>query len=415
MQLALSPGVAGYIRLVIKSSTAVADPPEFLDRIRALQPCILAFWHGQFLLLPGFHPPDIAVRIMVARHDDAEGLAQVLPRFGLGLIRGAGAGVRRTDRGGAAAARAAIASLKNGVSVAMTADVPPGPARKAGLGIVTIASLSGRPIVPFTAATSRYRALNTWSRMTINLPWSRLAVVLGEPIFVPPAPSPEKLEIYRQRVEAALNAATAKAYSLAGADMARATPAPALAPVTDQYDETLFEPLTYATPSAASEAEPPAFKPSVNDIVLLGRCLALQDNRADISALRLELFQSADSWARLLSITEMCRLVAALDERLQARRLVPPESRDAAEGGNSPARVLRARVLTYQDRRRAQRERLVEMTTALNGAGMTPVLIKGARSLWTGIPDWRYQMDIDLLIEDAGAAQAVLLEMGYCP
>ena len=66
----------------------------------------------------------------------------------------------------------------------MTADVPPGPARKCGLGIVTIGSLSGRPIVPFAVATSRYRVINSWSRMTINLPFSKLGIVMGDPIFV---------------------------------------------------------------------------------------------------------------------------------------------------------------------------------------------------------------------------------------
>jgi lysophospholipid acyltransferase (LPLAT)-like uncharacterized protein len=38
----------------------------------------------------------------------------------------------------------------------MTAEVPPGPARKAGIGIVTLARMSGRPIIPVAAATSRF-------------------------------------------------------------------------------------------------------------------------------------------------------------------------------------------------------------------------------------------------------------------
>ena len=48
----------------------------------------------------------------------------------------------------------------------MTADIPPGPARKCGHGIVMIGSRSGRPIVPFAVATSRYRAVNSWDRLT---------------------------------------------------------------------------------------------------------------------------------------------------------------------------------------------------------------------------------------------------------
>ena len=63
----------------------------------------------------------------------------------------------------------------------MTADVPPGPARRAGEGIVTLARLSGRPIVPFAVATSRFIAFPTWSRMTLNLPFSKMAYVHRRP------------------------------------------------------------------------------------------------------------------------------------------------------------------------------------------------------------------------------------------
>ncbi len=108
----------------------------------------------------------------------------------------------------------------------MTADVPPGPARRCGRGIVTIASLSGRPILPLAVASSRYRAVNSWDRMTFNLPFSTLGIAMGDPISVPPEASREQLEKSRQEVEAALNAVTAKAYALGGADMTRATPVP---------------------------------------------------------------------------------------------------------------------------------------------------------------------------------------------
>ena len=106
----------------------------------------------------------------------------------------------------------------------MTADVPPGPARRAGIGIVMIARMSGRPIVPCAAATSRFRALNTWSRMTINLPGSKLAYVAGDPIWVSADAGEAELEFARLQVERALNAATARAYELVGADVKRVTP-----------------------------------------------------------------------------------------------------------------------------------------------------------------------------------------------
>jgi 3-deoxy-D-manno-octulosonic-acid transferase len=59
--------------------------------------------------------------------------------------------------------------------------------------------------------------------MTINLPFSKLGIVMGDAIYVPREAGARELEIYRQRVEAALNETTARAYALAGADMTRAT------------------------------------------------------------------------------------------------------------------------------------------------------------------------------------------------
>ena len=178
LQIAAAPVLANYIKLAINTSTIVSDPPDWLARAQELHRSS-RFWHGQFLLLPGLYPQVIPGRAMISRHDDAEALARVLRRFGLGLIRGAGAGGRQRDRGGAEAAHGAVASLSENFRCDDSRH-PPGPARKCGLGIVMIGSRSGRPIVPFAVATSRYRAVNSWDRMTINLPFSKLGLVMGD-------------------------------------------------------------------------------------------------------------------------------------------------------------------------------------------------------------------------------------------
>ena len=61
-------------------------------------------------------------------------------------------------------------------------------------------------------------------------PWIATRLAAGEPIHVPQEAGARELEIYRQRVEQALNEITAKAYALAGADMTRATPPPVAEP-----------------------------------------------------------------------------------------------------------------------------------------------------------------------------------------
>jgi len=165
---------------------------------------------------------------MVARHGDAEIIGEALKTFNMDLVRGGGAAGRRKDRGGLHAFREAVRLLEQGTAIAMTADVPPGPARRSGIGIVKLAQMSGRPIIPVATASSRYRALDSWSRMTINLPFSRLGVTHGEPIFVAADADEAALEQARLAVEAGLNATTERAYRLAGANAADVMPHAAL-------------------------------------------------------------------------------------------------------------------------------------------------------------------------------------------
>ncbi len=216
--------LARYVRLVGSTSLQTEEMTERFDEHAHNYPCIVTMWHGQFMLLPLVRQPGYEVDIMLARHGDAELMGAVLREFGMRLIRGAGAGGRRKDRGGVHAFRAAVQTLREGRAVGMTADVPGGEPRRAGLGVVMIARASGKPIMPLAIATSRYFSLNTWSRMTINLPWSRMGFAVGDIIHVPRDADPDELEGYRLAVEASLNAATAIAYGRAGADPARATP-----------------------------------------------------------------------------------------------------------------------------------------------------------------------------------------------
>ena len=65
-------------------------------------------------------------------------------------------------------------------------------------------------------ATNRYIALNSWSAFTFNLPFSKLAIVVGDPILVPRDAGPAELEAARLAVAEGLNEVTSRAYRLAG-------------------------------------------------------------------------------------------------------------------------------------------------------------------------------------------------------
>ena len=214
----LADAVAKYIRFTWNNNRFVFEPAEMHDHFREHNPFILSVWHGQFLLIPLIRPDDISGTIVVGRHGDAELAANVVKRFGVTPIRGSGSGGRRVggNRGGAKVLREALKALKAGDCIVTTADVPPGPAQKVGEGLITMARLSGRPIVPAAIATKRAITFQTWSRLTLNLPFSKAALVAGEPIHIPKELTAEDLETHRHAVEAAMDKVTKRAHELVG-------------------------------------------------------------------------------------------------------------------------------------------------------------------------------------------------------
>ena len=54
-----------------------------------------------------------------------------------------------------------------------------------------------------------------WDRTCINLPFGRMVIARGEPIFVSPDADDAALEVARQAVQTSLNTVTERAYALA--------------------------------------------------------------------------------------------------------------------------------------------------------------------------------------------------------
>ena len=213
---------AWFVRLIRITSPLVKGSASVAGGAYAhLEPGIIALWHGQHLLTPAYYPKGRPLVAMVSRSADAELQALMIEKFGIEAVRGSGGreNARHLDKGGAKALIALKKSLVSGKNVAMIADIPHGTPRDAGLGIVLLARLSGRPILPAAIATSRRKVLErSWDKTTINLPFGRSAVILGTPVFVPADADEAEMERKRQELTDSLNAATVEAYRLVDGD-----------------------------------------------------------------------------------------------------------------------------------------------------------------------------------------------------
>lgn len=213
---------AEYLRFVWHTNTVTLDPPNLYELVDPQLPVIVAMWHGQHFMMPFIKRQNHHIKVLISRHRDGEMNAVAAERLGIETIRGSGSHSQEFHRkGGVKGFRAMLDSIEDGYNIAMTADVPK-VARIAGLGVVKLAARSGRPIIPVAFVTSRRLVLDNWDRSTINLPFGRAAIVIGDIITVAPDADEGAQETARRAVESQLDIVHARAYALV--DRKRAVP-----------------------------------------------------------------------------------------------------------------------------------------------------------------------------------------------
>jgi lysophospholipid acyltransferase (LPLAT)-like uncharacterized protein len=210
--------LATYLRFVRRTSRLTTVPEDLDAYIKGKLPLISAMWHGQHLMMPFARPVTMErLAVLISRHEDAGAQAAAVERLGMTPVRGSGGPAdRQYYKGGAPAMRELLRLLESGSSVALTADVPKR-ARVAGMGIVALAKLSGRPIVPTAVVASRRIQFNSWDRASLGLPFSHAIVVAGDLIRVPVDADDAAMERARLAVQEGLDDAHRRGYAMVGA------------------------------------------------------------------------------------------------------------------------------------------------------------------------------------------------------
>ena len=183
--------------------------PEYVQRQLEQQaqggrrPILFAFWHGRMLyFMKLYEYLGARVTILVSQSRDGELVTQLLSCFGFQTTRGS------TSRGGARGLLAVVNKVRTGMHAAFTPDGPRGPRFQVQPGLVMVAKRTGAPILPMTCGAQWKRVLASWDAFLLPLPFSRVVVVYGEPIYVPADASSADLEAKRREVEASLRRIT---------------------------------------------------------------------------------------------------------------------------------------------------------------------------------------------------------------
>ena len=139
---------------------------------------------------------------MVSASGDGAFLAAVLAKFGMESIRGS------TSRRGPQALLEATRWLRKGYSIAITPDGPRGPSHQIQEGIIFLAQVSGRPIIPISSFTRWKIRLPSWDRFQIPLPFARCELYDNDPVWVPRDATEADREQLRARLEQSMRAIT---------------------------------------------------------------------------------------------------------------------------------------------------------------------------------------------------------------
>lgn len=179
------------------------------DPAKAQAPNIYCIWHSHFALAFASYNAysikkwgDKGLVAWVSASGDGAFLTSVLARFGVPTVRGS------TSRRGPQSLLEASRWLRKGYSIAMTPDGPRGPANQIQDGVLTLAQVSGRPIIPISNFAQWKLRLRNWDRSQVPLPFSKCEFYDSDPIYVPRHATETEREQIRARLADAMKIIT---------------------------------------------------------------------------------------------------------------------------------------------------------------------------------------------------------------
>jgi len=167
------------------------------DKLDA-RPLIASFWHS--CMIPATYIfRNMGIRVMSSFSYDGEYMGRIIRKFGFVAVKGS------SSRNPVRALLGLRRALEEGWTVAFTLDGPRGPRHKVKPGPVALGRSAGLALTTFHAAVEKGWTLNSWDRMVIPRPFSRVLVRVGKLIAVPKDATEEDLVRYTDELQATLD------------------------------------------------------------------------------------------------------------------------------------------------------------------------------------------------------------------
>ena len=186
------------IRLIGSTLRVAISYEEGAQTTREQRPLVVSFWHS--CIIPATYVcRGMGVRVMSSFSYDGEYMGRIIKRFGYVPVKGS------SSRNPVRALLGLRRALEEGWTVAFTLDGPRGPRHKVKPGPVGLGRSAGLPLSSFHVGVEKAWVLNSWDRMLIPKPFSRVLLRFGRLIHVPKDTTDEDLARYSDRLQVTLD------------------------------------------------------------------------------------------------------------------------------------------------------------------------------------------------------------------
>ncbi len=191
----------GYLYILFVGITSRIEiiNQEFSNKMwEEKKPFILAFWHGQLMMIGHVWKSKAVLNMLASSHSDGRFGAYIAGHFNLKNIS-------IESKNKSPSLRQVFKILNNGNYLGVTPDGPRGPNQKVSEGIIKIAINSQVPIIPLGFASSRNFKLKSWDSFLITYPFSKCKFIWGDPIVIPSTTEDGEIEKYKLFLEEKIN------------------------------------------------------------------------------------------------------------------------------------------------------------------------------------------------------------------
>jgi len=186
------------IRLIGATLRVAVSSEEGGQTTLEQRPLVASFWHS--CIVPSTYIwRGMGIRVMSSYSYDGEYMGRIIRKFGFVPVKGS------SSRNPVRALLGLRRALEEGWTVAFTLDGPRGPRHKVKPGPVGLGRSTGLALTAFHVGVERAWVLNSWDRMMIPKPFSRVLVRFGKLIHVPRDASEEDLARYNDELQATLD------------------------------------------------------------------------------------------------------------------------------------------------------------------------------------------------------------------